>query len=275
MQVRYSLSLVSGALLLSLPILASARVIDGATPHTPRSAEESVNAQSSDTTSVDTGESVDSEELMDVLEEYPSMDGKGGYYYPSMPGNGVSVDVSITKTVTPDYIGISAYCEAGPFGTRDLVKSALTEMYNKVKNAVGSDGKVRKGGSVGVYPYYDPALGRQTADFTGSMSLMVKIEQAGAAQKVSDAVENAGCSVSWDIRLVDAQDLELSVLDDLIARVNKRKMIFEKLLKRELTNITGASMSTWVDGYSTYDPETNTADATTNLSVWFETGVAR
>lgn len=271
--MRFSLSLVSGALLLSLPILASARVIEGATPLTPRSAEESVNAQS-DTTSTDTDEDVSSEDLIDVLEEYPTMDGKGGYYYPT-PGSGVSVDVSITKTVTPDYIGISAYCEAGPFGSRELVKSALTEMYNKVKSAVGSDGKVRKGGSVGVYPYYDPMLGRQTADFTGSMSLMVKIEQSSSAQKVSDAVENAGCSVSWDIRLVDAQDLELSVLDELIGKVNKRKMIFEKLLKRELTNISGASMSTWVDGYSTYDPETNTADATTNLSVWFETGAAR
>ncbi len=278
MQMRLSLSLLSGAVLLATPLLAGARVIDGFVPPTTRGAEQSVidressrnsssSSSSSSVTGTDTGESVDSEEVMDMLN---GMD-KGGYgYYPPMPGNGVSVDVSVTKTVTPDFVAINAYCEVGPFSSRTDVKTALTKVYNDVKTAVGSNGKVRKNGSAGVYPYYDPTRGTQTSDYNGSLSIFVKIENLSAAQSVSDAVENQNCTVSWDVRLVDTQEHEFDVLDELIGKLNKRKAVFEKLLKRQLDTITGASMSTWVDGYSTYDPDTNTADATTSLSVYFD-----
>lgn len=202
-------------------------------------------------------------------------EGKGGGYgaiYPGPVGGGVTVDSTYTKEVTPDFIAINAYCEVTGESSRQTIREKLNQIYVDIKNAVGKDGRVRKSGMGGVYPYYDPSSGTSTDRFSGNLSIFIRITNMSAAQRISDLVDEKGCTPNWDVRLVDTQAYELQNLDMLIKRLNDRKVVFEKLLGRKLTKVIGASLYTYVDGYGTYDPETNTVDATTTLSVTFDIG---
>ena len=187
------------------------------------------------------------------------------------PGGGISVDATITKEVTPDFLAINAWCEGPEKASRDEVRQALTQLYGAIKDGVGKDERVRRGGGVSVVPSYD-ATGKTTNMYTGTLSVFIRITNPKAAQRIADLLESKGCTPNWDVRLVDTQEYELTILDELVTRLNKRKTVFEKLLKKTLSRVTGASLSTWVDGYSTYDPETNTAEANTTLSVTFDIG---
>lgn len=216
---------------------------------------------------------VSEEDVLNVLEdEAMLMDrGGGGMYYPGPYGGGITVDASVTKEVTPDFIAVNGYCEVTNMDTREEVRTELTRLYNAIKEQVGTDGRVRRSGTPGIYPYYDPS-GALSSKLSGNLSLFIRVARPAASQKISDILEENGCSASWDVRLVDTEDHEYAQLDNLLARVNKRKAIYEKLLGKKLTNVAGVSLSTWVDGWSTYDPETNKADATTTLSITFDIG---
>ena len=181
----------------------------------------------------------------------------------------------MAKDVTPDFVAVSGYCEVTDFESRDEVRAELTKIYNDIKAEVGADGRVRRSGAPGVYPFYDPyGTGGASGRYSGSVNVFIRVLRVGAAQKISDILDEHGCSPSWDVRLTDSQDFELSVLDSLLAKVNKRKTVYEKLLGKKLTKVTGASLYTYVDGYSSYDPETNTAEATTTLSITFDIGTS-
>ncbi len=198
--------------------------------------------------------------------------GGGGEYYPGPYGTGITVDASITKEVTPDFVAINGYCEITNRDTRDDVRTELLKLYNTLKSEIGADGRVRRTGSPSIYPYYDVSTGTQTTKVSGNLSVFIRVVRIDAAQTISNILERHECTVSWDVRLVDTEDHELALLDTLIKKVNKRKTVFEKLLIKKLSNVTGASLSTWVDGWSTYAPETNKADATTTLSITFDVG---
>lgn len=210
-------------------------------------------------------------EVLDFIEESPAKEMGGDMYYPG-PYGGISVDVSVTKEVTPDYIAVSGYCEVTNVESRDDVRTQLTKLYTDVKADVGTDGRVRRGGSASIYPYYDYSTGNQTGNYSGSVNIFIRVLRIEAAQRISDILDDHACSPSWDVRLVDTEQFETNVLDSLISKVNNRKKVFEKLLGKKLSNVTGVSLSTWVDGYSSYDPESNTADATTTLSITFDVG---
>ena len=59
---------------------------------------------------------------------------------------------------------------------------------------------------------------------------------------------------------------------DILLDLNERKQLFEKLLGKKLVTVQSASLNTYIDGYSSYDPDTNTADAVTSLNVVFDLG---
>ncbi len=207
-----------------------------------------------------------------------AVDGRGGggggptssIYYPGSTG-GVQVQADVTKSVTPDFVAINAYCETGKMTTRQAVRDALQQLYTDIKNNVGKDGRVRKTGAVSAYPYYDQT-GADTDSFNGSVNIFIRIQNKNKAQDISDYIEQKNCTVNWDIRLVKTQDFELSILNELATQLNARKAVFEKLLNKRLTLISGATLSTYVDGYGTYDPDTDTVDATTTLTVTFDLG---
>lgn len=256
MNTRLLASLITGSVILTGPASALA-----ATAVTSTSAKEISITD------------VTEEDLMNAIDAAPAtpamLDGRGGLsmpYYPSY--GGVMVDATVTKEITPDFVALNAYCDLGKQATRESAKAAAEKIFNDIKSAVGTDGRVRKTGAVSVYPYYGP-MGETTESFSANLSIFIRVVKTTAAERISDAVEKAGCAANWDVRLLDPQTFELSVLDDLSARLNKRKAIFEKLLGKKLTTIVSASLNTWVDGYSTYDPATNKAEATTTLSVSF------
>ena len=241
-------------------------------------AQETRPAPANDASSVDM-----EQEILESLEgdaiapvPAPIPDGRGGggtgfgpiYPYGSA---GVTVDATVTREITPDFISLNAYCEAPRGDTREEIRDALMQLYTDIKNAVGRDGQVRRVGTIGIYPVYG-AAGQETSTLTGNISIYIRITNPASASRISDYVEMKGCGVSWDVRLTDTVSHELSILDDLTSRLNKRKTIFEKLLGKRLTRVVSANINTWVDGYTTYDPERNRAEATTNLVVTFDIG---
>lgn len=238
----------------------------------PASAFAATDAAATTKTTSDVSE----EEILEVIDESSSnpvmMDGRGGgMIMPPYGMGGVQVDATITKEITPDFLAINAYCDAGKQSNRDTAKDTLEKIYQDIKAGVGKDGRVRKQGAVSIYPYYGP-MGEDTSSFSANLSIFIRITNPAAAQRIADLVESKGCGLNWDVRLVDTQEFELGIIDDLTTRLNKRKKVFEKLLGKKLTRVVSASLYTWVDGYTTYDPETNKADATTTLSVSFDLG---
>lgn len=216
---------------------------------------------------------ISEDEVLKVMEEQSIMiDERSSMYYPGPYGGGISVDASVTEEVTPDFVAVNGYCEVVDLASRDAVRTALTKTFNDIKAAVGSDGRVRRSGSPSVYPYYDTRDGMATDKMSGSISVFIRVINVDAAQRISNILDERGCSPSWDVRLVDMEDHEMDLLDQLLSKVNKRKAVYEKLLGKKLTNVSGVSLSTWVDGWSSYDPETNKADATTTLSITFDIG---
>lgn len=220
---------------------------------------------------------VSTDQVMEAIDESASMDRGGGgmadsMYYPGPYGGGITVDATVTKEVTPDYVAVNGYCEVSNLGSRDDVRAALTKIYEQVKQAVGSDGRVRRGGSPSVYPYYDAYGTVDSGKMSGSLNVFVRVTKASAAARIADVLEANGCSAGWDVRMVDAEDYESALLDQLVSKVNKRKALYEKLIGKKLKDVAGVSLSTWIDGWSTYDPETNKADAVTTLSITFDVG---
>ncbi len=264
--MKRSLSLLAlGAMSLSFPLstlAASASAVTSVKTDTPVSTEDILNAMDPTVTAPATAPM--------------AVDGKGGgmmnsIYYPGPTNGGVQVTADITKSVTPDYVSINAYCEIGKSPSRQVVRDSLNQLYTDIKNFVGKDGRVRKTGPVTAYPFYD-STGVTTDSFNGTLNILVRILSRSRAQAISDYIEEKNCSVNWDVRLVNTQAHELSILDELATQLNARKAVFEKLLQKRLTLISGATLSTWVDSYGTYDPELNTVDATSSLSVTFDLG---
>ncbi len=208
-----------------------------------------------------------------------SIDGRGGgsdasksMIYPGPYQNGgVHVEVSVTKQVKPDFIGMNAYCELGKTQNRTAARDALQQLFTDIKKAVGSDGRVRKAGPISIYPFYDPS-GKSTDSFNGTLNVFIRLTNLKKIQSISDYIEEKGCTLNWDVRLTDPQSQEMSVIEELVTKLNTRKAVFEKLLQKRLSRVVGASLNTWVDGYGSYDPDTNTVDATTSLSVTFDLG---
>ena len=259
---RISSLLLTGILLLGpLPALAGGRPTPVVLPATASDAvtEDILNVLETDTTEP---------------AAMPTVDGRGGgggvgMIYPS--AGGIQVEASVTREVTPDFVALNVYCEIVRKDNRQQIVDAMNQLYTDIKNAVGKDGRVRRSGGVSVFPYYD-ATGQASSQLSGNMNLFIKFTNTDATGRIYDYIESKGCTPNWDVRLVDTLSFESKILDQLVSRLNKRKSIFEKLLGKRLTRVLSASLNTWVDGYATYDPDTNKADATATLSVTFDPG---
>lgn len=190
---------------------------------------------------------------------------------PYYGGNGVTIDVQVTKEVTPDVITLNAWCQLPESGNRQQVRTELDALYLKLKNVVGTDGRIRKQGGYSINPVYD-YTGKTSSMFQGNLNVLIRIAKTTATKRIADAVEDAGCGTGWDVRMQDMQEQEMAALDQLLTKLNTRKQVFEKLLGKKLTVVTSANLNTYIDGYSSYDPDTNTAEAITTLNVTFDLG---
>ena len=206
----------------------------------------------------------------------PPMTGGGGedmksMIYPYYGGNGVVIDVQVTREVTPNVINLNIWCQLPETGTRAEMRTAVERLYQSIKSTVGTDGRIRRQGGYSINPIYDHT-GKQTNVFQGNLNALIRITKPSATLRISEAVEDAGCGTGWDVRMQDMQKEEMGALDELLSKLNTRKQLFEKLLGKKLTVVQSASLNTYIDGYSSYDPETNTAEAMTNLTVTFDLG---
>ena len=198
----------------------------------------------------------------------PMMDAGAGrsMIYPPYQQGGVTVDVSITKEVKPDIVILNAWCQED--GTsRDAIRNTLNQLYRDTVAKVGKNGKVRRSG-FGVNPMYDMS-GKPGDHMSGNLNLTVRFSNTSSSQSIADWLEEKNCSINWDVRLMDPQGYEMQTIDELVTKLQTRKAFFEKLLGKKLTDVQSAYLSTYLDGYSSYDPESNTADAMTTLSVTF------
>lgn len=189
---------------------------------------------------------------------------------PGSPGGSVTIDVSVMREVAPDYVTMTAYCETGPLTSRAEVKSAIASITQALRAAAGTDAKVRRGGGLNVMPYFEN--GAATGKFAGNVQFIVRFSNIAASARLAAAAEDQSCGVNWDARMQDTQAYELSLIDELKSKLEKRKIVFEKLLGERLGDMTSVSMYTSMDGWN-YDPETQKADATTTLSVTYGAGM--
>lgn len=191
--------------------------------------------------------------------------------YPPMGGSMVTVDVSYVQEVKPDLLNVTAYCSLPVPTTQQAAREELNALYQKIKAEVGTDGRVRKSGGATYYPYFDPVSGITKPDqYTGNLNITIRVLKNSSVERITELLESKNCSTSFDARLLNTQDIEMNALDELSDRLNKRKTVFEKLLGKKLKNISGLYLSTWADGWGTYDSETGTVEATTTLSVTYE-----
>lgn len=207
--------------------------------------------------------------MMAAPEAMMKIDGsatRSSIFLPPYQQGGVTVDVNITKTITPDVIILNSWCSID--GTsRDAVRAQSTALYKEIVSKVGRDGRVRRSG-FSVNPMYD-MTGKPTTSFNGSLNFMIRFTKPAAASAIADWLESKDCSSNWDVRLLDMQAYEMKIIDELITKLADRKQVFEKLLGKTLKDVQSAYLSSYVDGYASYDPDTNTADINTTLSVTF------
>jgi hypothetical protein len=198
----------------------------------------------------------------------------GSMTYPvTPPSSTVTVDVSVTQEVTPDLVNVGGYCSTTSPVSQEEARRQMNALYQLIKQEVGADGRVRRTGGFSVMPYYDPVTSGTSSDkYTGSINITVRVVKMSAAHRITEILENHACSISFDARLLNTQDVEYAILDDLVARLDKRRRVFEKLLKKKLQKISNVYLSTWADGWGTFDTDSGTVEATTTLSVTYDIG---
>lgn len=199
-----------------------------------------------------------------------------------------SVDAIVMHDATPDIINLNVSCDMQDPVSRAEMRDLLKEKQKQIASLVGSDGQVRRSGSPVVYPFYeappfDPS-GRDIMPskplvqrFTGNFSLVVRSVKKEASLRISDAIEDMGCGVNWDVRLMRTGQYARQHRAELMEQIEEKKAFFEDLLGKKLTQVSSMSTYTSVDygyygGSSMLDPETLTVPATTSLNMSFEFG---
>ncbi len=196
------------------------------------------------------------------------------------PNGMFSVDATVMHDATPDYIGLGVLCEMQTAQSRPDARADITKKLAQIKTIVGTDGKVRLSGSPTLYPaYMDPMMGG-TQTFTGNVSFSVREVKPAASQKISEAIEDMGCTVNWDVRLIYVAKYAREQKKELMEQIQEKKEFYESILGTKLNKVNSMSFYTSPDGgyyggYSIYDPETNTVPAQTTLSITFDLGTAK
>jgi hypothetical protein len=196
-----------------------------------------------------------------------------------------SVDATVLHEATPDVINQNVTCDVQNPLSRAEVREEAQRKMQQIVGIVGDDGQVRRNGSPSVYPFYEgpvePRIDGEAAiapspRFTGSISMVVRNVKKDAAQSINDRIEDLGCSVNWDIRLLRTAAYARQHRAQLMEQIDEKKAVFEELLGKKLTKVSSMSLYTSVDygygGYGSFDPQTLTVPATTTLNMTFEFG---
>ena len=195
----------------------------------------------------------------------------------------VSVDATVYHLATPDVVNMNVSCEAQKPGSKQQVRAEFRSMLQKMVSEVGSSGTVRRNGTPGIYQYYgsgpmpfDSTEGLEVL-YTGNMNVSVLDIKAGQGMRIGDAMEEMGCSVTWDARLLYTTKYAREQREELFEQLADKKLYFEQLLGVTLSKVSNIYVSTSQDGgyyggMANYDPESNTLPAMTTLSVSYDIG---
>lgn len=201
----------------------------------------------------------------------------------------VSVEATVYHLATPDVVNLSVSCEAPVPGGRQDVRAAFRDMLRAMNATVGTSGTVRRNGTPNIYQYYGSSpvpfdgVSPEAVLYSGTMTVSVLDVQEGQGMRISDAMEEFGCSVTWDARLLFTAKYAREKRDALFEQLADKKAYLEQLLGTALSRVSTVYVSTSPDSggyygsFATYDPESNTLPAMTTLSVIYDigTGAAR
>lgn len=210
----------------------------------------------------------------------PALAFAAGPLAPAAEGS-VSIDATVFHDVTPDEVAINVTCEIQTPAPRKVVREQFQQKLESLKTAVGQDGKLRRMGTPSIYGgYVDPSLPPSEPLFTGTMSARISGVAAGSLVKVANVVEEAGCTPAWDVRLEYTGKYARENQEELMEQITDKKEFFESMLGTPLAKVMSVSVSTVLDApygsyygaSTTYDPETNTAQAVTTLMMTFDIG---
>lgn len=200
-----------------------------------------------------------------------------------------SVDATVLHEATPDLINFNVSCEVQNPLSRQQIRQELAAKQQEIQSLVGTNGQVRRSGSPTVYPFYEAAMEVSSPDaapravsataqrFTGNYALVVRNVKKDAANRISDGIEDIGCGVTWDVRLIRTASYARQYRTELMEQIDEKKAVFEEILGKKLDKVSNMSIWTSVDygyygGSSALDPETLTVPATTTLNMTFEFG---
>lgn len=200
----------------------------------------------------------------------------------------ITVDATVYHLATPDTVNMSVSCDAPQADTKPNLRAQFNSMLQQMAQAAGGDATVRRNGSPTFYQSYGSPMPVENGGtfspsetdemYSGNMSVVILNIKNGAATRINNAVEDLGCSVSWDARLVNTTQYARDNHDALFAQLADKKAYYEDLLGVTLSRVSSIYVSTTEDtsGYyapsTSYDPETNTIPAMTTLSVTYDVG---
>ncbi len=192
----------------------------------------------------------------------------------------VYVDATVYHLATPDVVNMSVSCDMQTPKSKADLRQGFSSQLVAIKTLVGSDAKVRRNGTPNMYPsYMDPMMSPSSTQFTGNMVVSVMDIKNGSAQRIADGVEEIGCSVAWDARLIYSAKYAEQMHDELFEQLADKKALYEKLLGVTFSKVSNISVMTSPDyggsyygagSSNSYDPETNTMPAQTTLSITFD-----
>jgi hypothetical protein len=198
----------------------------------------------------------------------------------------VTIDASVSHTATPDTLNVSVSCpNQMPMARQELAEKFAT-LTSGIKTLVNGDGVVRKpqtnfyssgygfGMPMPVEPTETPM---PTEDlFSGDLTVAIRNFKPTNAMRLADGLVELGCTPTWDARLVYTGKYLRQNLKDLRMQIQEKKEAYEEALDQRLEKVGGMYSTTIVDTIAGsyiwpggYDPESNTMDVMTTLSMTF------
>lgn len=197
----------------------------------------------------------------------------------------VTIDATVSHEATPDSVGLSLYCDFQTAVKKPDLRSNMRKTLGEIRALVGTNGKVRMvGGFNYYYSYQDPTAAVADQTFTGNVSMNITGMTAAQLKPIAEKVEDKGCTVTWDARIYYSGKYAKQMREELMERIDDKKEFIESLLGVKMNKVSYISISTSPDnsyggsvGYSatggySYDPESNTMQAMTTLSITFDIG---
>lgn len=191
------------------------------------------------------------------------------------------IDATVSHPAKPDLIHMTVDCSLSEAMTKSQIRSIQKKYEETLRLAAGESGQVRRGSPASLYPNFTYDMSGAKVDakemlFSGNVSFSVRLTDGSRSQALSDAAQEMGCTYGWDPRIGYAGSYAREHRAELMKQINDKKEFYESLFNVKFTDVSSVSVSSYVDSIYTgigtggsYDPESNTVNVTTTMSVTF------